>query len=402
MYFTMSQTPLNTTQATPNLAISKFRIQNFKAIRDSGDIEFTPLTVFVGANGVGKSSLVEGLETLKKVSREGLNQAFQNWQGFEHICNRTAQSGDNSHQSPMTFKINGNEEVGYSGRMYSAYCAVIAHKEPHSVGFLKEELQSWEEGGATRKATRTSEGIEFGEIDRNGEYHSIESSARMAHRSILARLGCLGLWQFVRLNPVAMIHSERLNQATGYVSLATDGSNIAEYLLDIQQKDPSVMQGIVETVQCVLPYVNDVQPVLTTETVRFAHLQLTEQSSAIPGWLFSSGTLRLVALLALFRHPKPPPLIVIEEIENGLDPSTIAMIVEEIREVVRTGKSQIVLTTHSPYLMNLLPLKSLMLVERVDGEPRFFRPANDESLARWSEDFAPGDLYAMGRLRRNP
>lgn len=92
----------------------------------------------------------------------------------------------------------------------------------------------------------------------------------------------------------------------------------------------------------------------------------------------------------------------IEEIENGLDPSTIAMIVEEIREVVRTGKSQIVLTTHSPYLMNLLPLKSLMLVERVDGEPRFFRPANDESLARWSEDFAPGDLYAMGRLRRNP
>jgi len=44
---------------------------------------------------------------------------------------------------------------------------------------------------------------------------------------------------------------------------------------------------------------------------------MTEGDFKIPDWLLSSGTLRILALLALFRHPTPPPLIVIEEIENG-------------------------------------------------------------------------------------
>jgi len=383
----MSQTPANTTKTIPNLAVSKFRLQNFKAIRDSGDIEFTPLTVFVGGNGVGKSSLVEGLETLQVLARDGFDKAFQNWRGFEFIRNKFA-------QSPMKFGIEGRLPTGfvtqpYTHPCYSATVEISADygSQPSTNSIQEEFLRFTERGKDAQYIGFTPDNLEL-----------------TFYQSVLRHEPFFRFWQFIRLNPEAMAHPKLLSHAGGYLPLATDGSNIAEYLIDIQQKTLShnIIQGIVETVQYVLPYVNDLQPILTTETGRFAHLQLNEWDAAIPSWLFSSGTLRLVALLALFRHPKPPPLIVIEEIENGLDPSTIAMIVEEIREVVRTGKSQIILTTHSPYLMNLLPLESLMLVERVDGEPRFFRPANDESLARWSEDFAPGDLYAMGRLRRNP
>ena len=50
----------------------------------------------------------------------------------------------------------------------------------------------------------------------------------------------------------------------------------------------------------------------------------------VPGWLLSTGTLRILALLACLRHPDPPPLLVVEEIENGLDPRTIHLLVEEI------------------------------------------------------------------------
>ena len=35
------------------------RLKNFKAVRDSGEISFTPLTVFIGNNGSGKSSVIE-------------------------------------------------------------------------------------------------------------------------------------------------------------------------------------------------------------------------------------------------------------------------------------------------------------------------------------------------------
>lgn len=43
--------------------LKSFQLKNFKAVRDSGMIEFTPLTAFIGNNGSGKSSLIEGLQT---------------------------------------------------------------------------------------------------------------------------------------------------------------------------------------------------------------------------------------------------------------------------------------------------------------------------------------------------
>src|SRR6266566_3141528 len=71
---------------TPGL--QEFRLKNFKAVRDSGPIKFTPLTVFIGNNGSGKSSLIEGLETLQMIATDGVDKAMQQWRGFEHIWNK--------------------------------------------------------------------------------------------------------------------------------------------------------------------------------------------------------------------------------------------------------------------------------------------------------------------------
>jgi predicted ATPase len=138
---------------------------------------------------------------------------------------------------------------------------------------------------------------------------------------------------------------------------------------------------------------------VTSELERKAYLQLTEADFKVPGWMLSTGTLRMLALLALLRHPNPSPLIVVEEIENGLDPRSIHLIVEEIRNAVLSGVTQVIVTTHSPYLLDLLTLEHLVLVERDDkGQPRFLRPSDSENLRRWATDFAPGKLYTMGNL----
>ncbi len=188
-------------------------------------------------------------------------------------------------------------------------------------------------------------------------------------------------------------------RTAGGVRLAKDGSNIADFLLDIRRQDQNAFDGIVETMAYVLPYARDLQPSVTSELERKAWLQLTEADFKVPGWMLSTGTLRLLALLALLRHPKPPPLIVVEEIENGLDPRSIHLIVEEIRNAVLDGVTQVILTTHSPYLLDLLTLDHLVLVERDrQGQPIFRRPANDAGLTKWAENFAPGKLYTMGGL----
>ena len=156
---------------------------------------------------------------------------------------------------------------------------------------------------------------------------------------------------------------------------------------------------MLEAIRFVLPYAADLQPSLTSELERAFYLMLREEEYEVPGWLLSTGTLRIVALLACLRHPKPPPLLVVEEIENGLDPRTLHLVVEELRATIATGKTQVILTTHSPYLLDLLDLSHIVVVERIDGQPKFTRPDETE-LAEWTQSFSPGRLYTMGRLTR--
>lgn len=94
------------------LPLRSFRLQNFKAVRDSGKVAFGPLTVFIGNNGSGKSSLIEGLETFRDIVLEGLDKAMRRWRGFEHIWNHAVkhdlrQPADHrpQHTNPMAFRI---------------------------------------------------------------------------------------------------------------------------------------------------------------------------------------------------------------------------------------------------------------------------------------------------------
>src|ERR1700686_3915443 len=208
-------------------------------------------------------------------------------------------------------------------------------------------------------------------------------------------------WQFLYLDPKGMGEPTRQYRTTGSVNLNHDGSNVAEYLMDIRKLDKSAFDGIVETLRYVLPYARDLQPKLITALDRQLYLQMKEGKFNVPGWLLSTGTLRFVGILSLLRHPKPPSLIIIEELENGLDPRTLSRVIDEIRNALEDGKTQIIATTHSPYLLDLLDLSQIVLVERVSTQqPTFVRPADNESLKEWSKKFSPGQLYAMGRLSR--
>ncbi|MDR2641631.1 MAG: AAA family ATPase [Planctomycetaceae bacterium] len=67
--------------------IEKITIKNFKAIQ-SATVKLTDLSVFVGNNGSGKSSVVEALKTFQDVLLYGVSAAFQNrWFGLEYIRN---------------------------------------------------------------------------------------------------------------------------------------------------------------------------------------------------------------------------------------------------------------------------------------------------------------------------
>src|SRR5262249_18679464 len=63
-------------------------VDNFKAVQKSGAVALTPLTVFIGNNGVGKSSLVEAIETYQEVLLRGLDPALDRWRGIQYVRNQ--------------------------------------------------------------------------------------------------------------------------------------------------------------------------------------------------------------------------------------------------------------------------------------------------------------------------
>ncbi|XXT93045.1 ATP-binding protein [Sorangium sp. So ce834] len=79
----------------------------------------------------------------------------------------------------------------------------------------------------------------------------------------------------------------------------------------------------------------------------------------------SDGTLRVAALLtALFQEPAPV-LLGFEEPELGVHPGAIPLLFDFLKEA--STRSQILLTTHSPDLLDLLPIDDIRVVERREG-----------------------------------
>ena len=94
------------------LPLKSFRLKNFKAIRDSGVVKFTPLTVLIGDNGSGKSSLIDGMRTYQRIVTDGLDAAMGMWRGFEFVTNPPLIRGGNSNPespkiNPIEFEVSG-------------------------------------------------------------------------------------------------------------------------------------------------------------------------------------------------------------------------------------------------------------------------------------------------------
>ncbi|AFZ61426.1 ATP-binding protein [Anabaena cylindrica FACHB-243] len=394
-----------------NISLKSFQIKNFKAIRDSKTIKFEPLTVFIGNNGSGKSSVIEALSTYQMIVRDGLDEAMNYWRGFEHIRNQAVRHNKREsgvkrphEENPIEFMIRWknyfhemtvNQDT--SGNELFIQKEILNRSSPKTV-FTREDNGEFftKENQNQKENLHLMEKIKGNCLDDESLISKFAVREKFKQGDIFTNI--LN-WQFINLNPHLMFLPKPRKRTNKHISLASDGSNIAEYILNIYNLDKNVFNGIVETLQYILPYARDLQPYVTSELERNVYLQLTENDFKIPTWLLSTGTLRILALLAVLRHPQPAPLIVIEEIENGLDPRSIHLIVDEIRSLVETGTSQIIITTHSPYLLDLLTLSQIIFVERDEtGQPTFNRPADQESLQEWSKKFGPGKLYTMDRL----
>jgi predicted ATPase len=89
----------------------------------------------------------------------------------------------------------------------------------------------------------------------------------------------------------------------------------------------------------------------------------------------SDGTLRFLAFLAALLGPHPSSFYFFEELENGLHPTRVGLLLDLIENQVKDKGIQVVVTTHSPEILGRLSKESL------ENASLVYRPP-DQSVAQ--------------------
>jgi predicted ATPase len=113
----------------------------------------------------------------------------------------------------------------------------------------------------------------------------------------------------------------------------------------------------------------------------------------------SDGTLKLLAYLTLLYDPAPAPFLGIEEPENQLHPLLLPGLAEECRSA--SDRSQVMVTTHSPELLNGMRPKEVRVLHRADdGYTRAERVSDLPGVMAHVETGGAmlGDLWSEGHF----
>ncbi len=399
--------------------ITKISITNFKAIQHCLNLPLQPFTAFIGNNGSGKSSVMEALRTIYLSLTENIEEAFGIWGGLDKLRNYHAlqdsptisQFGFKQKHQPIVVwlqaKLNDNTyeyQVSFNLSLDDDYY-VVENEELHCNGQLLFATNAIDNNGNSFcQVYITSTGVtEFKHRSNTLLLALKDGNPYPLNENVSAFREHVSNWQFLYLNAHDMGKPVLQSRLTRDIRLDYDGRNIAEYILWIRGQGPEYLESLVQKMIFVLPYIKQVQPNIQETFNREVELLVHEthdKSKPIPGWLLSSGTLRILALLAMFDTPKKPSVLFVDEIENGLDPRTIGLLLNEIRNETMAGTMQVVVTTHSPYLLDMLPVESIIVTEKKVDLCKYHIPATEKRLKIWIEKFTPGKLFTTGKFSR--
>ena len=178
--------------------------------------------------------------------------------------------------------------------------------------------------------------------------------------------------------------------------LSEDGRNLG-LLLNRLKQEPKVKTRFLKALSDLYDGVTDFDVSIEGGTVQVV---IVEGNLVVPANRLSDGTLRYLCLLAVLLHPKPPPLICIEEPELGIHPDLLPTIARLLVDAAE--RSQLVVTTHSDVLVDALTDRpeSVVVCEKIDGRSQL-RRLDREALGEWLEKYTLGALWTDGNLGGN-
>jgi predicted ATPase len=187
--------------------------------------------------------------------------------------------------------------------------------------------------------------------------------------------------------------------------LAENGGNLASVLQGMRSDYPDAFQDILSTLGQMVPAIVDVDVI---HAGGHLHLEFTHKmaNAAKPTVLNSAqesdGTLRLLGILtALYQDSPPgftaPSVIVVEEPELAVHPGALAVLAEVMTETAR--RTSLLVTTHSPQLLDRLPVECIRVVESRDSVTYAGPVASYQQEAVKEHLFTPGEIHTIDGLQ---
>jgi predicted ATPase len=401
--------------------LDHIHIRNHKSLKDVA-LDLRPFNVLIGPNNAGKSNLFDCLRLLSELMRFQQGEPVHSRGGFSAII------WNGEIKSSIGIEISGHEPS-------------FPDKDGERYRFKYEMHLA---GGPTHYQV-TSERFSVNPLDYRGAISPIEknlSEARPQGRVLLefpveqynVRVSdpsgkkiwenrpasslslCLasfndpthfpllgdfalqvGNWAVYNFVPSLM---EGPLPVRKDLRLQERGENFGAVLHSHHAEFGSNFREIEEWLQRAVPEVSELLSGLTEQGQTYAQIKEKGLRVRIPSWAMSDGTVRFLAHLLVVFGASPPPLVCFEEPENFIHPHSLELLAHVLKKA--SARSQILLTTHSPYLLNFLEPEHIVIVEKHEGATEASRPKDPGAIKEALKTLGLGEMWYAGSLGGTP
>lgn len=383
-----------------SLPVTRIKAENFRSLRDV-DVKLGAFNVLVGPNGSGKSNLLNVLQFLATTVRFDLTAALDVWRGFEHIQRRAEGAG------PVRLVVEGQVTANSSANAPDSYSLRLNRTK---TGISRvEEFEFKRTSGAGRRIRVTGRDLtiyEGGEEQKQLRLATDQTTGLATLPKFGDKQGGLGIRQFTEfLSGIRVIEPDvaaarQMGRLVGG-QLAEDASNLADAMHRLSTTDPDGFALLKDDVGRCLPGLLDIRFQPVGGSARQVVVQLVERGLSGPIDLIdaSFGTVRLLALLTALHDPTPAPFTAIEEVDHGLHPYALEVLVERMRAASK--RTQILAATHSPTLANRLHSDEIIICDRDAETGESLIPSKTPkqiAAALRNSDWQIGELWFAGAI----
>ena len=405
--------------------ITSLGLRNFKNFADA-KLNMGPFTVIVGANASGKSNLRDAFRFLHGVGRGyTLADIFggkygaggqAEWQPLRGAPNEIVRFDQPSFELNVTMELD-EQKVSYRitvGPDHEKSGLFTVKHESLSFGYYEPVYTSHpafgdpvrEQGDDNHLLLRMGRSPKQKKIGHRipvrpdqpaltqiGEHRRVIRSQKDRAERVTRTFSNM---RFLDLSPEHM----RQPAFPGQKILGDSGENLPTVLKEVCA-EPERRLALTDWTRELTPMdVADFEFPADQTTGR-VQLALRERNGRIvSSYAASDGTLRLLAMLAALLGPNPAGLYVFEEIDNGIHPARQRLLLDLIEGQTGKGSLQVVTTTHSPDLLELVgdgTFKHTSVVCRLpDTDDAVVRPLADLPKAG-----ALRQSQGLGRLHRS-